>query len=159
MTATISAPSASREQSRRSASEWRALIRAFSRGDATRKQFYARHGVALSTFDWWRSQLRRELSQTAPGTTPSQSRALFVELAPEQLPLNAAASNWDVELELGRGVFLHLRRTAKYCWRAPSTVRRPRPPPEAPGIFLPAVTAQPPPPTHALCAGTLARSL
>lgn len=112
MTTTISAPGASRKQSRRSASEWRALIRAFSRGDATRKQFCARHGVALSTFDWWRSRLRRELSQTAPGTTPSQSRALFVELAPEQLPLNAAASNWDVELELGGGVFLRLRRTA-----------------------------------------------
>ena len=110
MTATISAPSASREQSRRSASEWRALIRAFSRGDATRKQFCARHGVALSTFDWWRSRLRRELSQTAPGTTPSQSRAMFVELAPEQ-PTHSTRqrrtgmlnSNWVVACSCASG--------------------------------------------------------
>ena len=112
MTTTISAPSPSRKQSRRSASEWRALIRAFSRGDVTRKQFCDRHGVALSTFDWWRSRLRRELSQTAPGITPSQPSALFVELARDAKPVSAASPSWDVELELSGGVCLRMRYVA-----------------------------------------------
>jgi hypothetical protein len=38
--------------------------------------------------------------------------ALFVELAHEDKPVAAASANWDVELELGSGVFVRLRRGA-----------------------------------------------
>jgi len=56
----VSTPTTSNKQGRRSATEWRALIREFSRSGETRRQFCERHGVALSTFAWWRSHLRHE---------------------------------------------------------------------------------------------------
>lgn len=97
------------KQGRRSAGEWRALVRAFSHSGETRAQFCERHGVALSTFAWWRSHLRHE-STAVPETTPSPASALFVELAQEDKPVAAQSANWDVELELGSGMFLRLRR-------------------------------------------------
>ena len=96
---------------RRSAGEWRALMRAFAHSGVTRTQFCADHGVALSTIDWWRSRLRRE-SASASDTTPSPVSALFVELAQAESPVAAASASWDVELELGSGVFVRLRRGA-----------------------------------------------
>lgn len=107
----ISVSRTARKQSRRSASEWRGLMREYSRGGTTRKQFCAHHGVALSTFDWWRSRLRRESgARPLSRVTSSPPSALFVELAQDVKPVSVAASNWDVELELGGGVFLRLRR-------------------------------------------------
>jgi hypothetical protein len=48
--------------SRRSAAEWRELIASFKHSGETRKQFCARHGIALSTFAWWQSRLRTQSS-------------------------------------------------------------------------------------------------
>jgi hypothetical protein len=96
---------------RRSAREWRVLMRAFARSGETRTQFCARHAVALSTFDWWRSRLRRESTPRAV-SDPAPADALFVELAPVAEPVAADAARWDVELEFGGGVFLRLRRGA-----------------------------------------------
>ena len=47
---------------RRSPAQWRSLVEAFSRSDETRKQFCTRHGVALSTFDWWQRRLCDEVA-------------------------------------------------------------------------------------------------
>lgn len=107
----ISVLRTARNQSRRSASEWRALLQEYSRGGATRKQFCARHGVALSTFDWWRKRLGCESDAgSVSRAAPLPPSALFVELAQDVKPVSVASSNWEVELELGGGVFLRLRR-------------------------------------------------
>lgn len=99
---------------RRSAREWRTLIRTQSRGDETRTQFCARHGVALSTFDWWRRRLRTEIAApAAPRVLPAEpicATPLFVELAPHVTPTPATAPSWEIELDLGAGVVLWLRR-------------------------------------------------
>ncbi|MHB8391661.1 MAG: IS66 family insertion sequence element accessory protein TnpA [Acidobacteriaceae bacterium] len=110
MRTAVSAPITHNKQSRRSANEWRALMQAFSQSGETRTQFCERHGVALSTFAWWRSHLRHE-STAVSKISPAPASALFVELAHDK-PVATAASNWDVELELGSGVFLRLRRGA-----------------------------------------------
>jgi hypothetical protein len=111
MTPTVSTPTTGNKQVRRSASEWRALMRAFARSGLKRTQFCERHGLALSTFAWWQSRLRRESATRAVSeATPSPVGALFVELAQEDKPVAAASANWDVELELGSGVFVRLRR-------------------------------------------------
>lgn len=111
MTTAVSTRITSNKHGRRSASEWRALMRAFSHSGETRTQFCERHGVALSTFAWWRSHLRHE-STAVSDSTPSPASALFVELAQEEQPIVTASASWDVELELGSGVFLRLRRGA-----------------------------------------------
>lgn len=111
MTMMIPHASAGSATRRRSPREWRALILAQARGNETRKQFCARHSVALSTFDWWRRRLRGEAA--APGSRAlaavRASPPLFFELAPESKPI--IALHWDVELELGAGLVLRLRRT------------------------------------------------
>lgn len=92
---------------RRSAAEWRELISMFKRGGGTRKQFCARHGIALSTFAWWQSRLGSQLSATAP------EQPVFVELMPERAdaPAPILAGALDLELELGDGLVIRLRRT------------------------------------------------
>ena len=111
MRARISTPTTRNKLYRRSASEWRALIQGFSRSGVTRSQFCTRHGVALSTFDWWRSRLRREsTARSVSNTPPTPANALFVELAQADKPDAVVSANWDVELSLGNGMFLRLRR-------------------------------------------------
>lgn len=119
MTATVPTHLAGIASARRSASEWRELMRAYSRSGETRKHFCTRHGVALSTFAWWQRRLRRDLparfassSSSSSSSSPTQADALFVELTQEQKPVTVVAPSWDVELELGRGVFLRLRTGA-----------------------------------------------
>jgi len=113
MSTRVPTPTTRNKPGRRSASEWRALMQAFSRSGVTRSQFCTRHGVALSTFDWWRSRLRREsATRSESNTPPTPASALFVELAQEAKPIAVVSANWDVELDLGCGVFLRLRRGA-----------------------------------------------
>ena len=102
---------------RRSAQEWRTLIRAHSRGNETRKHFCARHGVALSTFERWRRRVRSEMPDSDSASRPLRAArdstpSLFVELAPEANPIIASSSAWDVELDLGAGMVLRLRRSS-----------------------------------------------
>jgi putative transposase len=111
MRTAVSTPITRNKQGRRSAGEWRALMRAFSHSGETRTQFCERHGVALSTFAWWRSHLRHE-STAVSETSPAPASALFVELTQAEPPVATVSARWDVELELGSGVFLRLRRGA-----------------------------------------------
>ncbi len=109
----LSTPTPRHKPGRRSPREWRALIQAFSHSGVTRSQFCTRHGVALSTFDWWRRRLRRaSATRPEPNTPPSPAKALFVEVAQEDKPMATVSARWDVELDLGGGVFLRLRREA-----------------------------------------------
>ncbi len=111
MRTAVSTPITHNKQGRRSAIEWRALMRAFSHSGETRTQFCERHGVALSTFAWWRSHLRHE-STAVSETTPAPPSTLFVEIAQAEPPVAAISARWDVELELGSGVFVRLKRGA-----------------------------------------------
>lgn len=97
-------------RARRSPAQWRTLIRAFERSGQTRRGFCARHDVALSTFDWWRKRLG-VVGDRAAAHAPDAE--LFVELAPPGTPVTATvvAPAWDVELELGAGMVLRLRRS------------------------------------------------
>lgn len=101
---------------RRSEAQWRALFSVFETSGETRRRFCARHGVALSTFDWWRRRLREQAGSA--GAAPLHPEALFVELTAPMTPLRempGSAAAWDVELELGAGVVLRLRRGAGAC--------------------------------------------
>ncbi|MHB8409120.1 MAG: IS66 family insertion sequence element accessory protein TnpA [Acidiferrobacterales bacterium] len=109
MTTAVSTPITGNKQNRRAADEWRALIRAFSRSSETRTQFCEHQGLALSTFDRWRSLLRQESPARAVPNTVLPG-ALFVEIAEEDKPVTTVSEGWDVELELGAGLFLRLRR-------------------------------------------------
>jgi len=90
---------------RRDPNEWRDIINHFEQSGQTRDKFCAEHHLGISTFSRWRQRLR-------PGRpTPSvgEGKALFVELEPIA-PANPSQP-WDVELQLGAGMVLRLRRT------------------------------------------------
>lgn len=86
-------------RSRRNADQWRELLDRFDRSGQTREQFCTAHDLGLSTFGRWRKRLCRQLPM-------GSSDALFVELA-QDVP---ASQSWDVELQLGAGMYLRLRR-------------------------------------------------
>ena len=83
----------------RSEAEWRSLMAEFERWDGTQASFCAARGVSRKSFQSWR---RRNgfTAGAAAGKTGG-----FVKIAA------APGSGWDVELSLGNGVVLRLRRS------------------------------------------------
>lgn len=120
---------------RRSPSEWAALFRQFENSGLTVREFCVQQDLGLSTFNRWRNRLRRELDGA-----PASEAIPFVRLDPlidADVPVAAgsdaaqaervvssrsgvhAASTdsiagqarvWDIELDLGDGLCLRLRR-------------------------------------------------
>lgn len=84
---------------RRSEQEWRAVMAQFARSGLGSEVFCAREGIAPSTFWGWRSRLQRggQAKAASPGSP-------FVELVP-----GTPSREFDIELDLGRGVVLRLR--------------------------------------------------
>ncbi len=95
-----------RTRIRRNEDEWRELLVRFEHGGQSREQFCADQGLAVSTFSRWRQRMR------ALGRADAKlsSEAVFVELSSADAP-GAVASPWDVELQLGKGMFLRLRQS------------------------------------------------
>ena len=86
----------------RGEAEWRALMADFERWDGSQASFCEARGVSRKTFQGW----RRRFGLTA-GKPRGKRRAKpgdFVEIAA------ASGPGWDVELSLGDGVVLRLRR-------------------------------------------------
>ena len=101
-----------RHRARRTAAQWQKLIERFEGSGQTRGKFCAANGLALSTFDLW----RRKLHATATAVEEERPEALFVELThsaqTQTSPISTGTGAWEVELELGAGVVLRLRRAA-----------------------------------------------
>ena len=102
-----------RRGARRSAAQWRKLIERYEGSGQTRGKFCAASGLALSTFDLW----RRKLGETPALADEAPREALFVELtnASESVGCGSEAGTgaWEVELALGAGVVLRLRRAGR----------------------------------------------
>lgn len=81
---------ATRVRRRRSREDWERLVASYEAGDQTREAFCTEHGISGSSLSYWRGKLREE-----PG---------FIELATPKL------GGWEIELGLGEGVVLRLRR-------------------------------------------------
>ena len=93
-----------RSHMRRSPEQWRDLFSRFEQSRQTRERFCAEHGLALSSFDRWRNKLRHDL----PGREAAVGEGLFVELTPDVG--SSPRPTWDVELQLGAGMVLRVRR-------------------------------------------------
>lgn len=77
---------------------WERLVAEYERGDETRRAFCDERGLSVSSLDYWRRKLREETA-ARPG---------FIELGSVS---TAGSPAWDIELELGGGVVLRLRRS------------------------------------------------
>ncbi len=93
------APGAVPARMYRGEAEWRRLMTDFEGWVGTQSSFCESRGVSLKTFQNWRRRLGLVTRNGGAG------RGGFVELAVSSDP------GWDVELSLGDGVVLRVRRT------------------------------------------------
>lgn len=96
---------------RRSAVEWGALVRAYAKRKGTAPEFCREHGVAVSTLDWWRRRLEKT-SVTSGVRSKVRPVAASQPMSFIELPATSSAARtpWDIELDLGEGMVLRLRR-------------------------------------------------
>lgn len=99
-----SSKSSTSRRVRRTREEWRALVSRFEQSGQRREDFCAEMGIAVSTLRRWCSRFRQR-ARAAVSQAP-----VFVELPAEEKQLAASVSPWEVELQLGAGVVLRLRR-------------------------------------------------
>ena len=79
---------------RRDRAAWEQLMAQYEAGDLSQRVFCEQHGLAYSTFGYWRKQLRQSANnETQP--------ASLVELP--MLP-TSESRGWRVELDLGKGM-------------------------------------------------------
>ena len=84
---------------RRDRSAWEQLMAQYEAGKLSQRDFCEQHGLAYSTFGYWRKQLHQLAHHEG-------QPASLVEL-----PLLPAGESrdWHVELDLGKGVVLRLK--------------------------------------------------
>lgn len=85
---------------RRGESEWRAILSAFAGSGLSQKAFCEREGLAVSTFQYWKRRLAKD-EAAAPDSGPA-----VIDLG----ALDDRPAGWEVEIALGDGVSLTLRR-------------------------------------------------
>ena len=90
-------------RTRRNREEWRSLVSRFEESGQTREAFCATTGISASTLRRWCSRFREQ-------PRPAAQAPVFVELPAEEKRAEAPALPWEVELQLGVGVVLRLRR-------------------------------------------------
>ena len=86
-----------RRRTQRSAAEWRSIMARYEASGLSGEGFCEAEGIGKSAFWRWRRRL-------SDGDAGGGGKAMFVELAA------GTSSPWDVELELGAGVVLRVRR-------------------------------------------------
>ncbi len=96
-------PTQTTKRSYRSEEQWRQLINAFEASNLSVDEYCAQNNLKYTTFCKWRQRLKPV--QGSHQTPPSFIELTDVAKAP---PVNQSA--WDIELELGSGTFLRLRR-------------------------------------------------
>jgi hypothetical protein len=82
---------------RRSRDEWQRLIEKQAASDQTQVIFCADHGISVASLQNWKRRL------AVPAATPTP----WFELG---TLADAKSTTWDIELDLGDGVCLRLRR-------------------------------------------------
>lgn len=99
----MSDPITARVQRRRCRAEWQRILTAQSSSGLGQEAYCRQHSIAYSSFCRW----KRALTAQSPSTPTRAVTDAFIALEPAAA---LVASCWDVELELGEGVFLRLRR-------------------------------------------------
>ncbi len=84
---------------RRDRSAWEQLMSQYEASDLSQRTFCEQHGLAYSTFGYWRKQLRQSAAH-------ENQPASLIELP--MLP-TSDSRGWRVELDLGKGMVLRLK--------------------------------------------------
>ncbi|AGA91748.1 hypothetical protein Thimo_3060 [Thioflavicoccus mobilis 8321] len=92
---------------RRTRADWQAVISRAERSALSTAAFCAAEGISTASFYLWRRRLRGIAPSVAePGRPPPE----FLDLGLLSRPAKTDTASWDLELDLGDGVVLRLRR-------------------------------------------------
>ena len=97
---------------RRSRAQWQSLIEQAERSPLSVSAFCAAQGVSTASFYLWRKRLRVEASPE-PAAGAGVAAGEFLDLGVLAAPAGEAgerAGGWELELTLGGGLVLRLRR-------------------------------------------------
>ena len=107
----------STRQVRRSRAQWQSLIERAGRSPLSVTAFCQTEGVSTASFYAWRKRITGTMPQPAPvsdraAAPPGPATGAAVPFLDLGALVNAGleGSHWDVELALGAGVVLRLRR-------------------------------------------------
>mgnify|MGYP006446476763 CR=1 FL=1 len=93
------------EHVRRGRDEWQRLLTSQATSGLSQKAFCQREGLAQSTFQYWKRRLGHQ-SASCDDTEGPTSAASVIDLG----TLEDRPAGWEVEIVLGDGVSLTLRR-------------------------------------------------
>jgi putative transposase len=94
------------KRARRSSAQWQRLIAEQADSDLTQSAFCRARGISPSSLKYWKRRLAGLAASTVDVAGPG-----FVELtAAVADDAVAGGHSWDVELDLGTGMVLRLRR-------------------------------------------------
>jgi len=88
---------------RRTAAQWRTLMTEQAESGMSQEAFCKHNRLALSTFANWKRRLASQPDAQEQGTPPPST---WIDLG----SLGARNIAWDIELDLGDGICLRLRR-------------------------------------------------
>jgi hypothetical protein len=91
---------------RRSQEQWRELLARFAQSGQSREQFCAEQDLSAGSFTQW----QRKLREPVPGEANVAEETVFIEL-PRSGPAEPPPGPWELELQLGAGLVLRLRRS------------------------------------------------
>ena len=100
-------------QQRRSESAWREIVARQTASDLTVQGFCEREGIKPASLYGWRSRLRQGAQKRGVSRSPSKTERAekspgeFIDLG----SLGSGRSHFEVRLDLGGGVLLHLVRS------------------------------------------------
>ncbi|MDH4274110.1 MAG: IS66 family insertion sequence element accessory protein TnpB [Gammaproteobacteria bacterium] len=89
-------------RARRNATEWQRLIEEQQRSGLSQETFCRHNDIGYGSFQNWKAKL-------AGGDRARSSISDFTELPPFA---SAPATHWDIELDLGLGIVLRVRRAS-----------------------------------------------
>ena len=90
-------------RTRRTADQWRRLIAEQAESGMSQEAFCKHNRLALSTFANWKRRLGSQANAQEQGTAPPST---WIDLGSP----GARNAAWDIELDLGDGICLRLRR-------------------------------------------------
>jgi hypothetical protein len=99
---------------RRTRAQWRSVLARAARSDLSVAEFCRREGVSTASFYTWRKRLGAAASEMPPAAAPTCGPA-FLDLGPlgaggETGIAAGLGTGWEIELDLGAGAVLRLRR-------------------------------------------------
>ena|SRR3989442_4647415 len=90
---------------------WRELLAKFADSGLSVRAFCAQEGISTSSFQWWRCRFNGN-SRVQPSTNRSSvvPAGEFVDLGTLRPPTATPAERFELRLDLGGGLVLHLVR-------------------------------------------------